>query len=262
MWEFYFFYMLIDTHAHIYLEDFSNDLEDVIKRAFANDIRKIILPNIDSSSVKKMLNLIDLYPRVCFPLIGLHPTSIGDDYEEELELVDFWLKKRKFYGIGEIGIDLYWDKTYIQEQTDAFRRQVRMAKAYDLPIAIHVRESFDEVMAVLNEEIDDKLRGVFHSFSGTAEQAQMIINHNFYIGINGIVTFKNSNLPEILQNIDPSHLLLETDSPYLTPIPYRGKRNESSYLVYVAQKVAGIYQLPVTDIIRITTENAENLFHI
>ena len=254
--------MLIDTHSHIYLEDFRDDQEDVIKRAFANDVRKIVLPNIDSSSVKKMLDLTDLYPRICFPLIGLHPTSIGEDYEEELELVDFWLKKRKFFGIGEIGIDLHWDRTYIQEQTDAFRRQVRMAKNYDLPIAIHVRESFDEVIAVVKEEADGKLRGVFHSFCGTAEQAQTIADLNFYVGINGVSTFKNSCMENVLPNIDTSHLLLETDSPYLTPVPYRGRRNESSYLVYVARKVAEIYQLPVADIIRITTENAENLFQI
>ena len=260
--KFIFLYMLIDTHSHIYLEDFSNDLEDVIKRAFTNDVRKIILPNIDSSSVKRMLDLTDLYPRICFPLIGLHPTSIHDDYEEELELVDFWLKRRKFYGIGEIGIDLYWDKTFIKEQTDAFRRQLKMAKEYELPVAIHVRESFDEVIAVVNEEKDDKLKGVFHSFGGSIEQARTIIDHNFYIGINGIVTFKNSGLDKVLPYIDPSHIILETDSPYLTPDPFRGKRNESSYLVYVAQKVAGIYQRPVADIIRITTENAENLFHV
>ncbi len=254
--------MLIDTHSHIYSEDFTSDQEEVIQRAFENDIRKIVLPNIESSSVKKMLDLVDQYPQICFPLMGLHPTSVNEDYEEELELVEFWIKKRKFYGIGEIGIDLYWDKTFIQEQTDAFRRQVILAKRYDLPVVIHVRESFDEVFSVLDEEKGPGLRGVFHSFSGTMEQARQVINIGFNIGVNGIVTFKNSQLSQIIEKIDPCHVLLETDAPYLTPVPFRGKRNESSYLIYVAQKVAEIYQLPISEIARITSENAERLFKI
>lgn len=254
--------MLVDTHSHIYSEDFSNDQEEVIQRAFENDVRKIVLPNIDSSSVKKMLDLADRYPQICYPLIGLHPTSVNEDYEEELELVAFWLKKRNFYGIGEIGIDLYWDKTFISEQTDAFLRQIILAKKYELPVVVHVRESFDEVFAVLQQEKSDRLRGVFHSFSGTMEQAQLITEFGFKLGINGIITFKNNGLDQILPKIDPCHILLETDSPYLTPVPFRGRRNESSYLVYVAQKVAEIYQLPVAEITRITAENAEKLFKI
>lgn len=257
-----FFFMLVDTHSHIYSEDFNNDLEEVIQRAFENDVRKIVLPNIDSSSVKKMLNLADKYPQICYPLIGLHPTSVNEDYEEELELIEFWIGKRKFYGIGEVGIDLYWDKTFIGEQTHAFRRQVVLAKKYGLPVVVHVRESFDEVYAVLQEEKDDSLRGVFHSFTGTAEQARLITDLGFKLGINGIITFKNNGLDQVIPKIDPSHILLETDSPYLTPVPFRGKRNESSYLVYVAQKVAEIYQLSVAEITRITTKNAENLFKI
>lgn len=254
--------MLVDTHSHIYSEDFSNDLEEIIQRAFENDVRKIVLPNIDSSSVKKMLDLTDRYPQICYPLIGLHPTSVNEDYEEELELVEFWIRKRKFYGIGEVGIDLYWDKTFIAEQTDAFRRQVILAKKYELPVVVHVRESFDEVFAVLKEEKTDRLKGVFHSFTGTPEQAKLIADFGFKLGINGIITFKNNGLDQILANIDPGHILLETDSPYLTPVPFRGKRNESSYLIYVAQKVAEIYRLPVAEIARITAENAEELFKI
>ena len=254
--------MLIDTHSHIYSEDFTSDQEEVIQRAFENDVRKIVLPNIESSSVKKMLDLVDQYPQVCFPLMGLHPTSVNEDYEEELELVEFWIKKRKFYGIGEIGIDLYWDRTFIHEQTDAFRRQVILAKKYDLPVVIHVRESFDEVFKVLEEEKGDGLRGVFHSFSGTPQQAQKVVDFGFELGINGIITFKNSQLDQVVSKIDLSHILLETDAPYLTPVPFRGKRNESSFIVYVAQKIAEVTQLPVAEVAKVTTENAEKLFKI
>ncbi|MGD9557522.1 MAG: TatD family hydrolase, partial [Mangrovibacterium sp.] len=191
--------MLVDTHSHIYSEDFSNDIEEVIQRAFENDVRKIVLPNIDSSSLKKMLDLTDRYPQICFPLIGLHPTSVNEDYEDELELIEFWITKRKFFGIGEVGIDLYWDKTFVAEQTDAFRRQIRMAKKHQLPVVVHVRESFDEVFTVLNEEKDEHLKGVFRSFTGTVEQAELAIGIGFKLGINGIVTFKNSGLDQLLR---------------------------------------------------------------
>lgn len=254
--------MLIDSHSHIYSEEFNIDLDEVIKRAFENNIRKIVLPNIDSSSVKKMIDLVDQYPQVCFPLMGLHPTSVNADYKEELELVEFWLRRRKFNGIGEIGIDLYWDKTFIKEQMEAFRIQLQMAKAYKLPIVIHVRESFDEVFSVLTEEGTNDLTGVFHSFSGTVDQANMITDIGFKIGVNGIVTFKNSGLDKVIEKIDLAHIILETDSPYLTPVPFRGKRNESSYLVYVAQKVAELHNLPVGIIEKITSQNAEDLFNI
>lgn len=253
---------MIDTHSHIYSEDFIDDLDEVITRAYDNDVRKIVLPNIDSSSVRKMLDLADQYPHICFPLMGLHPTSVGEDYEQELELVEYWLKKRKFFGIGEIGIDLYWESTYIEEQTIAFRRQVRLAKTYNLPVVIHVRDSFDEVYEVLNEENDDTLQGVFHSFTGTKEQAEKILGLGFKIGVGGIVTFKNSGLDQVIAQIPPKHIILETDSPYLTPVPFRGKRNESSNLIYVARKLAELYQLPVNEIAKVTTENAVKLFGI
>ncbi|MEI8114514.1 MAG: TatD family hydrolase [Bacteroidia bacterium] len=254
--------MLIDTHSHIYSTDFIHDLDEVIQRAYSNDVRKIILPNIDSSSVKNLLNLVDTYPHICFPLMGLHPTSVNHDYLEELQLVEYWLKKRKFYGIGEIGIDLYWDKSFLEEQLHAFRVQLDLAKQYNLPVVIHVRDSFDEVYEVLNSVKDDLLTGVFHSFTGTIEQAKMVTDLGFKIGVNGIVTFKKSGLDEVIKQIDPSHLILETDSPYLTPAPFRGKRNESSYLVYVAQKIADLHQMTVGDVAKITTENARNLFGI
>lgn len=254
--------MLIDTHSHIYSTDFIHDLDEVVQRAYSNDVRKIILPNIDSSSVKNLLNLVDTYPHICIPLMGLHPTSVNHDYQEELQVVEYWLKKRKFYGIGEIGIDLYWDKSFLEEQIHAFRFQLDLAKQYELPVVIHVRDSFDEVYQVLQEVADGKLTGVFHSFSGTIEQAQLVIEMGFKIGVNGIVTFKKSGLDQIIKEIDPKHLIIETDSPYLTPSPFRGKRNESSYLVYIAQKIADLHNLTVGDVAKITTENARKLFGI
>jgi len=254
--------MLIDTHSHIYSTDFIHDLDEVIQRAYSNDVRKIILPNIDSSSVKNLLNLVDTYPHICIPLMGLHPTSVNHDYQEELQVVDYWLKKRKFYGIGEIGIDLYWDKSFLEEQTHAFRFQLELARQYQLPVVVHVRDSFEEVYNVLLDVKDDNLKGVFHSFTGTTEQATMITDLGFKIGVGGIVTFKKSGLDQIIKQIDPSHLILETDSPYLTPIPFRGKRNESSYLIYIAQKIADLHQMTVGEIAKITTENARNLFGI
>ncbi|MGQ7868406.1 TatD family hydrolase [Sunxiuqinia sp. sy24] len=254
--------MLIDTHAHIYSEEFLDDVDDVITRAYDNDVRKIVLPNIDSSSVKKMLDLADQYPQICYPLMGLHPTSVGEDYEEELELIEFWLKKRKFYGIGEIGIDLYWEQSFLKEQINAFRRQLQLAKKYKLPVVLHVRESFDEVFAVVDEENQADLTGVFHSFTGTVAQAEKIIDLGFKIGIGGIVTFKNSGLDQVIRQIDPKHLILETDAPYLTPTPFRGKRNECAYLIHVARKIAELHDLSVNEVAKITSANAVNLFGI
>ncbi|PTN07274.1 TatD family hydrolase [Mangrovibacterium marinum] len=254
--------MLIDTHSHIYTEEFLDDIDEVIQRAYENEVRKIVLPNIDSSTVRKMLDLSEQYPHICYPLMGLHPTSVNEDYEDELQLVEFWLQKQKFYGIGEVGIDLYWDKTFVTEQIDAFRRQIRMAIKYDLPLVIHFRESFNEVMQVLKEEQVPGLRGVFHSFSGSLEQAQQVIDLGFKLGVNGVVTFKNSGMDKVIENIDPCHLILETDAPYLTPVPFRGKRNESSYLIYVAQRVADLHRMSVTELAKLSTRNAEHLFQI
>ena len=256
------FEMLVDTHSHIYSEEFNDDIDQVITRAYDCDVRKIILPNIDSSSIKKMLDLADQYPQICYPLMGLHPTSVGEDYQEELELVEYWLKKRKFYGIGEIGIDLYWERTFIDQQIQAFRHQLQLAKKYQLPVVLHVRESFDEVFEVVKDENTPELTGVFHSFTGSVEQAEKIIDLGFKIGIGGIVTFKNSGLDEVVRQIHPRHLILETDSPYLTPVPFRGKRNESSYLIHIARRIAGIHDLSVNEVARITSINAVNLFGI
>lgn len=254
--------MLIDTHAHLYLEDFSNDIDDVIKRAYSHGVQKIILPNIDSGSIKKLLDLADAYPQICFPLMGLHPTSVEADYEEELQAIEYWISRRKIYGIGEIGIDLYWDKSMLQHQEEAFRHQLKLAKKLNLPVVIHVRESFNEVHSVIKELQDGSLRGIFHCFSGTYEEAKKIIGLGFFLGIGGLVTFKNSNLSEIVRQIDISHLVLETDSPYLTPVPKRGQRNECSYLSVIAQKIAGIYAISVEDVAKVTCENARALFGI
>ena len=254
--------MLIDTHSHIYSEDFLHDRDEALQRAYDNGVKKIILPNIDSGSIKHMFDLTDEYPHLCYPLMGLHPTSVDEDYKEELCAVEYWLDKRKVYGIGEIGIDLYWDTKFEKEQEDVFRCQIRLAKERNLPIVIHVRNSFKETYKIVEEEQDGSLRGIFHCFSGNEEDAQKVIDLGFLIGIGGVLTFKNSSLDQVIKNIELKHQVLETDSPYLAPVPKRGKRNESSYLVYVAQKMAEIYDVPVAKVAEITTANARELFGI
>jgi len=254
--------MLIDTHAHIYSEDFIHDVDEVLQRAYDNDVKKVILPNIDSGSVKRLLDLADAYPHLCYPLMGLHPTSVAADYREELEAVEYWLEKRKFYGIGEIGIDLYWDRTFLNEQQDAFRYQIKLAKSYQLPIIIHVRDSFDEVFSIVKEEQDGNLKGIFHCFTGTEIEAKKITDQGFLLGIGGVVTFTNSDLADVIQKVSLQNIVIETDAPYLTPVPKRGKRNESAYLVYVAQALAKIFDVSVNEVAEITSENARSLFGI
>lgn len=254
--------MLIDTHSHIYSEDFNSDIDEVIQNAYNNGVKKIVLPNIDSGSIKRLVDLSNSYPHICYPLMGLHPTSVAADYKEELEAIEYWLNKQKFYGIGEIGIDLYWDRTYINEQKDAFRHQIKLAKSKELPIVIHLRNSFDEVFEIVQEEQDGLLKGIFHCFSGDEIEAEKIIDLGFLLGIGGVLTFKNSNLSKVIEKIDLKHLVLETDSPYLAPVPKRGRRNESSYLAYIAQKLAEVYQIPVEEVAEITTSNACNMFGI
>jgi len=257
-----FFDMLIDTHSHIYSEDFNDDLEEVLQNAYNNDVKKIVLPNIDSGTIKRLLDLSNSYPHVCYPLMGLHPTSVSDDYKEELTVVEYWLDKHKFYGIGEIGVDLYWERKHVEEQKKAFRYQIKLAKSLKLPIVIHVRESFNEVYEIVKEEQDGTLGGIFHCFSGDITEAKKIIDLGFLLGIGGVVTYKNSQLKDVLQHIPINHLVLETDAPYLSPEPKRGRRNESAYLVYVAQKLSEIVQLPFKEIAEITTVNARKLFGI
>ncbi len=254
--------MLIDTHSHIFLDEFSHDIDEVIQRAFDNGVKKIILPNVDGSSIKSMLDLADAYPDICYPLVGLHPTSVKEDYEDELKQIAFWLKKQQFIGIGEIGIDLYWDTTFLEEQKTVFRQQLKWAKEYLLPVVIHVRDSFDETIEVLVQELDENLTGVFHSFTGNIEQARQVTEMGFKIGVNGIVTFKNAGVDKVIREINLEHLLLETDSPYLAPVPFRGKRNESAYLIHILEKVADLHEIPAEEVAAITMRNAEKLFKI
>ncbi len=254
--------MLIDTHSHIYSEDFSHDSDDVIQNAYNNDVKKIILPNIDSGSAKHLIDVSNSYPHLCYPLMGLHPTSVDEDYKQELEAVGYWFSKHKFHGVGEIGIDLYWSKTFLKQQKDAFRVQLRMAKTMGLPISVHVRNSFKEVYKIIKEEQDGCLKGVIHCFSGSEKEAKKFLGLGFLLGIGGVVTFKNNKLDEVVGKLDLSDLVLETDSPYLAPEPKRGRRNESAYLVYIAQKVAEIFSVPVEKVAEVTTENARSLFNI
>ncbi len=254
--------MLIDTHSHIYSEDYNGEIDEVMQRAFETGVNKIILPNIDSSSIKKMLNLSLRYKNQCFPLMGIHPTSVNEDFEEELEVLEYWLNKQKFFGIGEIGIDLYWDVTFREEQEYVFKKQLSYASNLNLPISIHTRDSFDVAFDIIERGNYNNLRGSFHCFTGTADQAKLAVKKGFKIGVGGIVTFKNSGIAEMISQLQPNDLLLETDSPYLAPSPHRGKRNESANLILVAKKVAEIFDMPLEEIERITTTNAEDLFGI
>jgi len=254
--------MLIDTHSHIYSGEYNGEIDDVMSRAIACGVQKIVLPNIDSSSIKRMLDLSDKYQGVCYPLIGIHPTSVKEDFREELEVVEFWLSKRAFYGIGEIGIDLYWDKTFREEQEFVFCHQLKLAREYHLPVSIHIRESFEVVMENLKKEYFSGMKGVFHCFSGNAAQAKEVIEMGFKIGVGGTVTFKNSGVEKVVAEIDTEDIVLETDSPYLAPVPFRGKRNESSHLVLIARKVALIKDIPEEEVARITSNNAVELFNI
>jgi TatD DNase family protein len=252
---------MIDTHSHIYSEEFDEDRDLIISRAKEAGVSKIILPNVDSESLLRMLRLEADYPNYCFSAIGLHPTSVKENYQEELNLVQSELERRKYIAIGEIGIDLYWDKTYLSEQIKVFQAQIEWALEYKLPIIIHQRDSFVETMEALQPFKNKGLKGVFHSFGGTVEEARQIIDFGgFVMGINGVVTFKNSKLSETIQHFPLENFILETDAPYLTPVPFRGKRNESSYVKYVCEKMAEIYQIDVSEVDKITTNTAKKLF--
>jgi len=253
---------LIDTHSHIFLPEFDSDRDQVILNAKENGVERILLPNVDSSTSQDLLNLASEYPDYCLPMIGLHPTSVNENYQKELELVEKLLQENSFYAIGEIGMDLYWDKTFQKEQEEVFRYQINLAKKYGLPIVIHARESFNEIFQIMHEVIDDDLKGVFHAFTGTDKQADQILEWGFKMGIGGIATFKNSGLDKVVHNIDINHIVLETDSPYLAPVPKRGKRNESAYLYYIAQKIAEIKNITIEEVAAITTKNAKQLFNI
>lgn len=251
---------LIDTHTHLFLPPFSHDREEVIGSAIRNGVVKMLLPDVDSSTTDAVLVLAMQYPDHCLPMIGLHPTSVKHGFETDLARIRNLLEKRKFWGIGETGIDLYRDKTFFNQQVTSFQEHIGLSLAYDLPLIIHCRDSFREITGVLDESGTGSLKGIFHAFTGTAEQAEKIISYGFKMGIGGIVTFKNSGLAGTLKEVDPAHLVLETDSPYLAPVPYRGKRNESSYLVHIVDRLAEIYGMHAEKIAEITTHNAGELF--
>lgn len=254
--------ILTDTHTHIYSEEFQQDRHAMMQRAFNAGVTRLFVPSIDSSYTQQMYSLQEQYPENVFLMMGLHPTYVKENYEEELAHVERELASRKFAAVGEIGIDLYWDKTRLAEQQHAFKYQIQLAKKYKLPINIHCRDAFNEVFEVLESEKGDSLYGIFHCFTGDFKQAQKAISYNMKLGIGGVATFKNGKIDQILADIDLKHIVLETDSPYLSPAPYRGKRNESSYTLLVAEKLAEIYNLPVEKIAEITTQNSKEIYGI
>ncbi len=252
----------VDTHTHLYLDEFNDDRDKVISDAIQSGVNKFLLPNIDSSSIGDMLALADKYPENCLPMIGLHPTSVKANYLDELAIVEQWLNDRKFYGIGECGIDHYWDKTFTVEQEFVFRHHIDLALAHDLPLIVHIRESFNEVIRILKDVNKSSLYGIFHCFSGSTEQAVQAIKYNFSLGIGGVVTFKNNKMQETLTHIDLQHLVFETDAPFLAPVPFRGKRNEPSYIPLIARKVAEIMETDIEKIAEVTSQNAYKLFKL
>ena len=253
--------LLTDTHTHLYYETDEIKQAALMQRCKDNGIGRLFLPNVDAASVHLLFGLTKLYPDV-YPMLGLHPCSVKAGWEDELAIIKSSGQPKKIVAIGEIGIDLYWDKTTLPEQIQAFKTQIAWAKALKLPVVIHCRDAFNEVYDVLQQEYDENLRGIFHCFSGTVEQAQKVIALGFYLGIGGVVTYKNSGLDKVVAQIDLKHIVLETDSPYLTPVPHRGKPNESSYLIYVAQKVAELHQTDVETVANITTENSGLIFGV
>lgn len=267
--------LLTDTHTHLYAAEFDTDRKQVVESAIAAGVKKFFLPNIDSSSVEGMFALCDQFPENCFPMMGLHPTSVKENYEEELAVVRKYLEERsplppqaelrgeaKFVAVGEIGIDLYWDKTFLAQQQHAFETQIKWANEFSLPIVIHSRNSFNEIVEVLQKNKKENPHGIFHCFSGSKEQAEKAISLGFKLGIGGVLTYKNAGLGQAIAHLDLKHLVLETDSPYLTPVPHRGKRNESGYITLVAQKLAEIKNISVEEVAEITTANAKEVFGI
>lgn len=254
--------MITDTHTHLYVEQFDADREAMILRAKSAGVSRFFIPAIDSSYHKRMFDLEKYHPYEVFLMMGVHPTSVKTNYKEELAKVKEWIDQRDFYAIGEIGIDLYWDTSFLKEQQDAFRIQIQWAKEKKWPIVIHCREAFDEIFEILEQEADDDLRGIFHCFTGNLEQAEKAISFNMKLGIGGVVTFKNGKIDQFLNQISLEHIVLETDSPYLAPKPYRGKRNESSYIRYIIDTLATIYGKDFDEIAQITTQNSKDIFGI
>ena len=257
---------LVDTHTHLYAEEFDADRDQMLANAMAQGIQKFFLPNIDSRSIAVMKELAKNYPEHCYAMMGLHPCSVNESVEEELAVIKQQLFSEKYCAVGEIGIDLYWDKTFIEQQKQAFRTQIQWAIELNLPISIHCRNAFDEIYDILREYCepnkDNGLKGIFHCFSGNTAQANKIIELGFYLGIGGVVTFKNSGLDKVVQAIELNKIVLETDSPYLAPTPHRGKRNESAYIALIAQKVAEIKNCSIEQVAEQTTANAQQVFGI
>ena len=251
---------MIDSHAHIYLDDFKDDLDQMIKRAKDAGVTKVLMPNIDKDSIDDMLQVEQDYPEICSAMIGLHPCSVKEDYKEQLALVETWLIKRKFLAVGEIGTDLYWDKSFWPQQQESFHFQCELALQHNLPIVIHCRESIDETIDMVAAYEDRGLRGVFHCFTGSVKQAEQITGLGFYLGIGGVSTFKNGGMDQVIPYLDKSKIILETDSPYLTPVPHRGKRNEPAYVSLVADKVGEYLQLARKEVIKLTVDNTHQLF--
>ncbi len=252
-----------DTHAHLYLEEFAADRPEVIRRAAEAGVTQIYLPNIDSTSIKDLLDLASRHSDSCFPMMGLHPTSVKANYEEELDLVEKYLSdpQYKFSAIGEIGIDLYWDKTFEVQQREAFSRQLDLALNHSLPVAVHTRNSFDLAADIIESKHTTALRGIFHCFSGNLAQARRAVALGFLLGIGGVVTYKNSGLQKVVEEIPLEHLVLETDAPFLPPVPHRGERNESAYIPFIAQRIAELKSISLEEVARVTTENAVRLFN-
>lgn len=253
---------LVDSHTHLYLEQFDNDRSDIVKKAIDEGVKYMLLPNIDKGSHKAMMDLNDEFPKNCLPMIGLHPTSVNADFEIELKFVEEELKTNKYCAVGEIGMDLYWDKSFREQQEEALRRQLRLASQFRLPVSIHTRDAFDEIYHIVKDELNEYLTGIFHCFTGSLKEAAMITDMGFKLGIGGIVTFKNSGLGEVLKNIPLESLVLETDAPFLTPVPFRGKRNESAYTTFVAKKLAEIKVVSLEEVAKITSANAVEIFNL
>lgn len=250
----------IETHAHIYLEEFSQDLDHIVKSAITNGIDKIYMPAIDSSAIESMLAVESAYPNHCIAMMGLHPCYVKDNYKEELTIVEYWLSKRKFAAIGEIGLDFYWDKTFSAQQYEAFHLQMQWGLDYDLPIVIHTRNAMGETIDLVKPFAKKGLRGIFHCFSGSKESALEITGMGFHLGLGGVLTYKNAGVAEAIKDIPMEWLVLETDAPYLSPVPYRGKRNEPAYMIEVAKKLGEIKGIPLHEIGEITSNNAEGIF--
>lgn len=252
--------ILIDTHCHLYAEEFDLDRATVIENAELEGVQKFYLPAIDSTAIESMLDLETKFPGKCIAMMGLHPCYVKENYKEELQIVKNWLEKRAFAAVGEIGLDYYWDKTFVNEQQEAFRTQIEWSIQYNIPIVIHTRNAMQETINIVKEYAPNGAKGIFHCFGGSVETAKEIIDMGFYLGIGGVVTYKKAGLGDVLQSIDLKHMVLETDAPYLTPVPFRGKRNESSYLKYVIAKLAEVKNVSVEEVAKITTANAQNIF--